>query len=170
MPTPAGFEALVDKTPLLIKLLESQNAEVRTGTLALMASCLGCAPTLEAVQDSMESGGAQASERLVQCERDQLSALLGMLNVSMGGKAPRPPLLPRATPSKFPFAAHLLAVLVVGGFLAMIFTVLFLPEQPNGNGQLLLGAFTTAFGAVINYYFDSSGMNKTPPQVPDTPK
>jgi hypothetical protein len=169
MPTPAGFEILVDKTPLLIKLLESQNAEVRTGTLALMASCLGCAPTLEAVRDAVQSTGEAGIARLSACEKEQMPSLLNWLGVCMPSANFTHSVVDRLTTSKYPLATHILAIVVVASFIWIIREAL-KGEPFNNDAALLLGALATAFGAIINYYFDSSGMNKTPPQGPSAPK
>ena len=53
---------------------------------------------------------------------------------------------------------YVLAWMLVGGFFALLATIMFVPIPPDQNGVvfMLFGSLASAFGAVIGYFFGSS--------------
>lgn len=168
MPLPEHFERLRMTAPLLYRLAQSAVPEVRGCALSFLAERLNCTANPDAINAVLASADETTIQRVGQEERLHHSALVASLckgkPTSFWGMCTTLILA-----SRYPLAAHIIATVVILGFMVLIGVMIFLDKSLHQEAALLLGALSTAFGGIINYYFDTSGMNKTPPPNQNPP-
>lgn len=177
MPLPEHFARLRMTAPLLYRLAQSPVPEVRGCALAFLAERLNCAANADAVDAVLATADDATIQRVGQEERLHHSALVACLckgkPTTFWGMCTTLILA-----SRYPLAAHIIATVVIVSFIVLIGVMILCKANIHENAALLLGSLSTAFGGIINYYFDTGGLSKNtsattlhqpPPPTPSVP-
>lgn len=127
----------------------------------VLAEALGCAPTPEAVGGALAQPGAAAVVAGVEAAHAPALQAAERTYLDDIADARRQTVALAEAGSSIAWGAPVVSVLIVAGFLALVFGVMF-RTVPDGQATFMLfGALATAFGQVTSYWLGSSASSKS---------